>query len=184
MNPLMTPHSAPKRRLWLAALVATVSLGSLSAWGLSQRPLKLSELVGRSELIVEALVTDQRVVERQGPHRRPWIYTLSELEVRSCWRAPSKGCPSRVTVSQIGGTLPQAGDEGAPLTLTVPGIPVLKQGDEAAFFLRAKSDAAEGEMSYVIVGGAQGRQARADEASYQQLKSLVQQLSQALKTRP
>jgi len=184
MNPLMTPHSAPKRRLWLTALIATLSLSSLSAWGLSQRKLKLSELVERSELIVEALVTEQRVIEREGPHRRPWIYTLSELEVRSCWRAPSKGCPSRVTVSQIGGTLAKAGDQGAPLTLTIPGIPLLKQGDEAAFFLRAKSEAAEGEMSYVIVGGAQGRHALADEAGYQQLKSLVQQLTQALQTRP
>jgi hypothetical protein len=39
-------------------------------------------------------------------------------------------------------------------------------------------------MSYVIVGGAQGRHALADEAGYQQLKSLVQQLTQALQTRP
>lgn len=122
---------------------------------LSVRMMPLPKLVKTAQLIAHGRVISQEMTSRPSPTGKPWIFTLSTVEISECWY--SKGaCPKQVLVSQIGGTLPSSDPAIPALTLNIPGLPTLNEGEEATLFLTPKTDVPTPSPQFVVVGGAQG----------------------------
>jgi len=160
----MTAHTRRIKKSRVTLMSALCLTGALYLTGalcselyaLSVKPMSLSALTKRAPLIVYGRVISQEVTQRPRPQGRPWIFTLSVVEVQECWRAQA-ACPKQLIVSQIGGSLTSSTASEPPLTLAIPGLPTLRLGDEAGLFLTPKLDPPPSALPmFVIVGGAQG----------------------------
>ena len=152
---LITPQPLARARrtsrlLILSPLLTLGALGALSAQALTAAALSLAPisdeaLVRRADLVVRGRVAAQRVTSEGVPEGRRWVFTYSEVEVEECLLAREKvvgdgGCPARVIVSQLGGQLPPdpAAPDAPPVTLSVPGQPLLPAGARVTLLLRLR----------------------------------------------
>lgn len=147
-------QSNPVRSRAVLALIVLVVATAIPADAARVRRLELAEVRASAESVFAGEVVG--VSLRLGSNGQ-MVWTDYEIEVSETLAGRNPG--PRTTVSFAGGTLPE-------LSIGVPGVPKLREGDHYVFFIEPKLDSPTALMAMPTIGWGQGlyRIARIDAA--------------------